>query len=355
MGAEIISDVYDLTGDINDSGLTYTEELNTVGSLEFTLPLDHSIVTTDNFDVGRREVYLYRNDGTGEQRVFGGRLWTVDVDGWEGRFICYDFLHDLERRIIHDDYAQTSRDMYDIVWDLISATQARTNGGLGLTRDFTTLGKSRKFVVCMEERRTILDALTELASSKASFDFRVAPDKKVQLYADHRGTESVVTFNDANMGRFRHQRDATNMETVVAAIGPKEDCDIPSLYESTSSNTATYGVLDGTIDDEDIEDDNVREDTADEQLRLNEVPRLQPDVTLETPLQERLVQVGSGYDIQFNDVGVGDVVGVSTVSVTGDVGGFRDFNGSFRVLKKTVSVQKMGIERVDFGLDQVIL
>lgn len=354
LGAEIIPDVFELIGDINNSGLTYTEELNGVGTLEFTLPLDHSSVTTDNFDIGGREMYLYRNGGSGEVLVFGGKLWTVDIDGLTGRFLCYDFSHDLERRIVHDDYATQERDTFDIVWDLVTDTQNRPDGALGITRDFTTRGHDRRFVVCVEERRTVLDCIQELSGAKQSFDFRVSPDKKLQLFSDHRGIDTIVTFNDENMSEFRHQRDATNIETVVAAIGPIDDCSTPSVYETTSPSITKYGVLDGTVENDQIRDDDIREDTADKQVRENTVPRFQPDVTLETPLQDWNVDTATGYDVQFEDVNVGDTAGVSTSDAYGVVGGFRNFNQTFRVVSKTVDVKRIGFETVTFGLDQIL-
>jgi hypothetical protein len=342
LGTVILADFLDTIGVLGDADLVFNEVLNQDGSLEFSLPIDHNLVTTDNFAVGRRELHLYRNDVL----VWGGKLWTADVQGWEVRFIGYGWEHDLGKRVIGADYAVTDTDQFDIVRALVDATQVTSS--LGLTHyNLADSTITRKFVVCVEQRRTVRDAINELSAAQNGFDYAVTADKKLRMWYPRRGDATTVVFGDSNMATFRYEVDGDGVLTAVGILGPDEECGTPSLYVAGGVDV-DYGLIEGTADDGDILDDDLREQTAEELLRINTLPRFQPDVSIETALQEVLTAESVG----FNDVRVGDTITVETTR--GAAGGFGYLNMVFRVVSRRVHVKAPGFETITYGLDQTV-
>jgi hypothetical protein len=353
LGSVILTDFLMTTGTFAESELTYTNELNGWGSLEFSLPLDHAIVTRDNFKLGAREVHLYRN-GT---LVWGGKLWKASVSEWEVRFLCYGWGFDLERRILTADYAQNSKDQFGIVRDLIGetspGTQSLTNGDLGIrfwSNSEVSSAPARRFVVCYDERRTVADALNELAAPRNGFDWEISPDKIMTLYSPQKGsTTTVAAVGADNIDDFSYEEDATEMLTDVGAVGPSDQCAIPDLYV-TYDGTArtTYGRLEGTADDAtDIEDKDRREKMADRMLQASKEPLFQPSISFSTDLQ-----AVADDAVGFNELALGDTMTVETTR--GQVGGYGYVNKGFRVINRQVTVSIPGVEHVQYGLDAVV-
>lgn len=350
LGTEIISNVLATVG-VPEGGnqLSYTHRLNDHGTLEFQLPIDHAQVTKANFAVGARELHLYRNDGTGEQLVWGGRLWTADVQGWFVRFIGYTWYYDLRRRDIVADYSATNKDQVTIVRELVDASQARTNGQLGITHyDASVSGTVRDFTVCAEERRKITDVIEDFAAADDGFDFDITPDKKLRFWSPRRQSASGLTFSGEAAGPgqvtdFGYQMDGSELATTIANVGPDEDCAEPDIVTASDSTAeTTYGILDASIDAQNVLDPDQRQGMADEELRNRKVPRLQPTVRIPT---------GLGTD-QYKNYDVGDTVTITTSR--GAAGGFGHFSQLFRVLERHFDVSSPGFEVTSLGLDQVV-
>ena len=354
LGAEIISDVFDTVGTpARALPLSWTEVLNGEGTCEVWLPIDHASVTRANFAVGNRELHVYRDDGNGEVLVWAGRLWAVDVQDWFVRMLGKGFYHDLSRREIVSDYtsrisAGVFKDQLTIVRDLINATQALTDGGLGFTHnDLSVSGVTRKLIVCAEERRQISDVIEELASADDGFDFAVLPDKRVRLWYPRRGQVNTgLTFSASdNVSEFRYQEDAEEMANDVAVVGPQENCEVPDVTSAVDTTSrSTYGVLHASESAEFVDDETLRQGQADEMLRERKDSRLQPDVQVPTQLSDAV----DFYDYQLGDT-------VTVVATRGEVGGFGQFNQAFRIVGRRVDVTNYGLENVTLSLDRNLL
>lgn len=353
LGAVIIEDVLGTVGVLEVAPrLMFTDVLNTWGVCEFTLPIDHASVTRANFALANREVHVYRNSVF----VWGGKLLHAGVDEWGVRFRAHSWYWDLAaKREVEDDYASQpvgTKDQFDIVRELVDLTQAEVGGGLGITHfDLLDSGVARRLIVCAEERRKVGDVIEELAGATTGFDFNISPAKVLRLYYPRRGvTVPVVTLNAAtNVSDFSYDEDATDLNTQMAGVGGQEDCTVPTIYVTTDAGAlATYGLLQDHINPEDRKDDTWLEASTDEALRISKVTRLQPRVALPTDLQEVVVD-----GVAYGAVEVGDEVTMQ--ASRGAVGGFGRFNQDFRVLSRTVEVARPGIEKITFGLDQVIV
>jgi hypothetical protein len=349
LGGVIIQDALSLIGVPEGSKLMFYNELRGHGKLEFSLPIDHPLVTVDNFAEGRREVHLYRNDVL----VFGGRIWASDVAGWSVRFTCYGWSFDLTKRERTTDYAQV-KDQLAIVRDLINDTQAEYP--LGLSHyDNSLSGVNRQVVICAEERLKIWDIIEDLASAEDGFDVAVLPDKRLRLWGNpannyRRGTATNVAFDGTeNLSSLALIRDATQIATQVAIIGPasSSECSIPDVYvREDATSKSVYGLLQES-DSSDIVDAVLREKIADEWLRNARGPILQPRLSIETSLQD-----ATANGVAWEDYDVGDTVTIETSR--GTPGGFGYLNQAFRIISKGATVDANGVETVDLELDSAV-
>jgi hypothetical protein len=331
-------------------GLRWSEVLNDAGALEFSLPIDHALVTKSNFAVGQREIHLFRN-GT---LVWGGKLWTADVQGWWVRFVARSWYWDLTRREVRTDYSTTQyanhkRDQFDIVRDLVGGpgltggTQAETDGGLGITfwSNAQNSGTERRVVICTEEKRKVSDAIEDLASAKDGLDFAVLPDKTFQLWSPQRGSTPGLTFDGSSgITDFGYQDDASDLNTEVSAVGSKQDCAEPFVQTVHDDAARTiYGLLQDSVDVQHFDDDAHALAVAQEALDESKAPRLQPRFAVPLALAGPTL---TAYNI-------GDTITVTTARGPSD--GFGNFSAAFRVLGRDVSVSAPGYEVVVLTVD----
>lgn len=349
------------TGVPERQGLTFTEELNGHGSIEFTLPIDHADVTTDNFAVGERELHLFRTPNGGvETLVWGGKLWIAEVNDWEVRFEGYGWLFDLERRYVNGDYAEV-KDQFGISNDMIQYTQGRAgnpwsqpaDADIGISIEAGSSGVTRKAVVCIEERQTIMDVIKDLSGALHGFDFEITPNKVFKNYYPFRTRATTVMFDGAeNIFRYGLTKDATELTTDVWAVGEDEDCAIPTMYRTFDSDArTTFGLLEGQADFESgsrgkDKEQALLEEVANEQLRVGKDPRFQPEFIVPTPLQDDTT------GIEFGDVIVGDAVSLQVTR--GAETGFGHFSRAFRVVGRTVGVMPNGLEAISYQLDSTL-
>ena len=346
LGAEIISDVLGTIGGFEGSVLMYTETLNAPGTLEFSLPIDHSSVTTSNFDVGNRELHLYRD----EQLVWGGKLWAADVAGWEVRMIGNGWWYDMSRRILPDDFAQHQFDQFKIVRDLVAATQAQESLGIS-NYDSAMSGVTRNMIACIEQRQDVDSIVQKFCDARHGMDFAVTPDKKLRLWSPERGNNSGLTFTGDNMKMFSYGIDGSDLSTEVGTVGTaKNECKVPPLYTVEDATARShYGLLQSTLSSDlnDKADDDFINARLDEELNISKVTRFQPTVQVEMALQDLVSD-----PIYYGAIDIGDKVGVSIDR--GAPGGFGHFTQDFRVVTMKTTVKQNGWEIMDYTLDQVI-
>lgn len=358
LGDVILEDVMGSTGTLPGAVLDWHQVLNEgQGSpiaLEFELPVDHTLVTPDNFKCGAREIHLYRND----ELVWGGKLWVAQVNRERVRFIANSWWFDLldKRKIVAPaggpDYA-VKKNAMAIVREIIDATQSLTGGDLGITHyNLSESGPDRQIIVCAEERKTVGELIQDLSSGINGFDFEISPDKVFRMWQPRRGVVTTVTFNDTNLHEFSYEVDGTQIVNSVGVTGTSEDCNRPSLAVSQDSASITeLGLLEGDADAaSDIVDQFLLEEIADEHLRNHKTPLLQPSFTTQTPLQDMIID-----NVEWDEIKVGDTVRVETTSgVLSVINGFHDMGANFRVLEKHFRVSQMGYEEIEYTVDSVV-
>lgn len=342
LGTPIISDVLAAGVPIDaDAAGRWSRTLNAAGTLEFSLPIDGC--TPEDFDPGKRELHLYRDDGSGERLVWAGHLWTADVAAPWVRFLGMGFYEALRHREISDDFYRHAAEQRGIAWDLIDYTQGQTDGGLGIVRA-SAAGSAitRTVTYCAEERQVIADAIEDLAAADDGFDFDIGPDKVWRTWSPLRGTDrtaDVVLDTRNTIVDLSYTVDATQVENDVAGIGAKGDCEpIHFVRAVDTESRAAYGLMQGAIQRSDIkQDDDLIDSLAAERLSLLKGARKQPVVKCFQGLVNK-----SPLDGDFDN---GDVIGVRASW------GYASFGEAFRLMSYAVSFDRLGHEFIELTLD----
>lgn len=363
LGTVILDDVFGRTGVPEESNppLRFTEALNGIDAIEFVLPTDHADVTWgagNNFDSGARELHLYR-DG---EMVFGGYLWGHRIESRQAiRFYGLGWASRLRKReitekhlFLPDDpdpgidhpfvYVEDEADQANIPYILISYTQDKAYGNLGIWRTGTNAsnatGVRRKVAYCSWEHRKILPTIDDLAGAMNGFDWEISPLKEFLVHYPTKGSVLSVTLDaDTNIPDVSWQEDAYE-DTVSKfyGLGPCGTCDGTTRIKSDSSTPALerFGLLEDS-DRWEIKDEDHLQDLTDEQLRVRKVPRFQPNMTVFSALP------GAP---DWTEYGVGDWLPVTSASKPALA-----FNKVCRILSKTTEVFANGFEVASVTLD----
>lgn len=323
----------------------WTKNINAPGAIEFSLPADDALVTMANFAEGKREVHLYRNDGSGEVLWAAGRLWTSDMQDWGVRFAAEGFYSTLRRREFTDDEQWIDVEQHDIAWNAIAYTQAKANGNLGITRhDSVPTGFPRTLLVCAEERRSPADIIEEMAAFDDGFDFDVGPDKVFRIWSPRRGGVSAAVFRTTEVETLTFQRDALSVSSSVSGLGKVEQCE-PVFQDVVSDATALsgFGLLQSTVSRPDFNEENdhgldMLQSLMREELRTHKTPRFQVTVTYYPEVAGP----------QVDDYEVGDTARFISSR------GFATFDQYFRIVSIECSVGVMNREHVTVTADSVI-
>lgn len=327
-----------LVADLPVETLEYSTVLDSPGSCSVDLLLDQAAATMANLPAGGAQLEVSR----GGTPRWGGWVWSsqaslesqrvsLSADGWTSR---------LRHRVFDDSRAFFGAEQFNIAWSLIDYTQAKANGGLGITRDGGEVpsGITRKRLYCCHERVTILDALEELAFADDGFDFEVTPAKVWKVYYPRRGTASSHVFSTgtgpgvSNVWGLSLDIDGSELVNNVGVMPQNDVCTDIEVLTNSGSITA-YGLMEETLTSDAKHVDDRRAEGR-EYVRMRNQPRwslsiVTPDVPWDSP----------AYDI-------GD-----TVTVDADVG-FATINQAFRVMSWRVQVQE-GQEQVQLFLDSV--
>ncbi|WP_406735346.1 hypothetical protein OG508_28035 [Streptomyces sp. NBC_01108] len=240
------------------SDVTYSTELNGIGTLRATIPYTDETAPLDPeaaSQPGRTALYVDR-DGV---IVWGGIIWTRQPNGARSKEIqAAEFLSYYQHRyvkttlstdtsaILNTAYVPSGQRLYTdqkyIAWSLLTYANAQTGGNPKINVDALTApahGITRNVSYFGFERPEIYKSLTELASADDGFDFGIevgwtsaannqAPTRyrRVKTWYPHRGrtaNESGLVFVKGGQGAsilsYDWPEDGTASATEVSALG----------------------------------------------------------------------------------------------------------------------------------------
>lgn len=242
------------------SGVTYSTELNGIGTLsavvpyaDDTLPLDPEAATVP----GRTSLYVDR-DGV---IVWAGIVWTREIVKGGKAIQAAEFLSYYTRRyvkttlstdtslLLDTDYVPDGQRLYTdqkyIVWSLLRYAHAQPNGDIGISTSLLTApahGVARTISYFGFERPEIYKAISELASADNGFDFGIEVG-----WNPVANNNPPTRYRRARTWFPRRGRTAAQSGLVFVKGGPGSsilDYDWPE--DGTASATEVSAVGDGT-------------------------------------------------------------------------------------------------------------
>jgi len=217
--------------------LQFEVGFNGTTGIRWSTPLYHELVSMTTIRAGLHEVWVMRNGVC----VAAGPLWDISVSTDSRSLSCSaQSLEDyLDVRLIQDvDYSVI--DQVNIAWDLISDSQARTDGALGIVSGTLGTGVTRSISWTTYDCKYILEAIQDFAELDDGFDFWINPVTRAfnAIYprpATDRGLHLVYPQHISSYA-LNIQGKYTRNRVVVQGPDPSYDVGI------NTTNRALYGL-----------------------------------------------------------------------------------------------------------------
>lgn len=253
--------------------------LNKSGDASFELQPTDLKATGDLFQVGSKELYIYRAG----KLIWGGELVSRRVDLSDGRETMVvnakGFFDLLSKKVIGSPLASlsySSQDAGDIAWDLIDRSQTGTNASFGITRGShpTTKNRDRTY----DDFITVKDAILGLASTniKDGFDFEIDANKQFNIFYPKGMQKSDIIFEwGRNITSFSEVQDASNMANQIIGIGAGVGSDLlTSTRNADATVQSNYKIRQKTISRKEVSVSATLQDHTDNELALNQVQQV---------------------------------------------------------------------------------
>ncbi|WP_322767689.1 hypothetical protein [Frankia sp. Cr1] len=211
--------------------------------------------------------------------LFRGRLGSRDDEGDPDSHTVTtswaDYRAILDRRQLYDDdpFAYPSADQADIVWGLISATQARAGGNLGVVRGIGQITSVARTDVIYEAGAKIGESIDSLAKLEFGFDWDITPaaDPRIHthtldIWSPYRGADrGVVLDYGALVTKFSRRVDPAGYSNAVRAAGGGDTVD-PVIVQAPDLATRPEGRWDLAVNASELGSDADLEAAANQAL-----------------------------------------------------------------------------------------
>src|SRR5580765_3055871 len=335
----VVTDLNDVElAEVPAQNPTWSDVLNESGACSFAMPARHPLCNRTLFALNKAGLHIYYDQAL----IWGGHLYNAQGNA-EGdvRFGFSSYFERVKRRYVDVSQRWTNTDISDIAWGLISFTQGKTNGNLGMNWSrgaSVTTGSFKDAAYPFWERKSIGDAIIDLSELSNGFDFDVTPFKVFRVYYPSRGSVLTIPMEyGKNIQTFALTEDGTDTANTYSAIGAGDGKNTCIAVAGAPTQQAAYGLLEDSESFSDITHFSPLQDAATEGLRAEKDPRIQPSVTL-WPTPEPL-------PTQFN---VGDRLPV----ICND--GYYNFNQTLRIISKVVAMSNEGRAAITYQFDDLI-
>lgn len=315
---------------------SWVEDLRQPGTGTFQVNTD--ALTADikarllDLSLAPMEVWVYRND----TKVFAGPVVSGSIDGGVITLTARDLLLYLAYMVVPTDKTWAAVEQADIVAEMVDDWQALTYGDFGIdTSSISATGTTRTLTIMgATEFPVVLDEALRLANSANGFDIHVDPTTRALVIdSPSRGTDlSASVFLERGLASpqtvFSVAPGLVASELYAVGTGPGTDA-----LTATVSDTglrAAFGRVGAAMRFDPVADQGLLDDLAayESGLRGTHFFQVSPG---------ELLPVSDG---RYEDFGVGD-----TVTYSFDAG-LGLYTGSFRVTRRSVSVDADGTEKM---------
>ncbi|WP_272499194.1 hypothetical protein [Actinomadura litoris] len=209
----------------------YTAKLNEPSEMAFTIDAEHPQAAEVRGLL--KDVHLLFTDSSGTTTILdrgrvAQRTHTFGESSIFAAITCLDYRAILARRFLWSDatLTYTAMDPAEIAWSLISYTQGKTNGTLGISKGWS--GTSPTGVVLDERTFEVGDAIgqriQELSERVDGFDWDITPTSasglRMDVWAPDRGVDrGVVLQRGGLMATATREEAATDYANAIRYTG----------------------------------------------------------------------------------------------------------------------------------------
>lgn len=248
--------------------------------MRFTMALDSlNELTTEDIYPARTEIVLWR-DGV---KIFCGPLWDLNISSGERtvKLIAADLSSYFEKRAMQDKETLTGT-YGNIAWNLISESQARVNGGLGITRGTAVPSNAPSGSYTVKKGQYLNDALEEIYDGNNGFDWVITADRVYHQFYPRLNSRAPVRLEyGGNIQSYSDTIQGKYIGNHVRTIG--KDGIISSPAVDTVSQ-AEYGLMDYVGEQTGLFNINLLNAHNAQSLDDRRVPRRAPSITLNSTL-----------------------------------------------------------------------
>lgn len=241
---------------------------------------DLNMLTTDDIYPALTEIIVYR-DG---EKVFCGPLWDLTISSTEHTVKCVagDLSSYFEKRTIPVDQ-KLSGSYGDIAWTMITQSQSRTGGALGITRGTTVGGGAPSGTNFKLTAGKYLNEIHEdLSDGKNGFDWTITPDRVYHQYYPRLNSRANVRLEyGGNIKSYSDQIHGKYMGNSLRTVG--KDGVLSDVVVDTNSRTK-FGLMDHLAEQTGLSNINLLNDHNARQLDLRRVPYQSPGIVLNSTL-----------------------------------------------------------------------
>ena len=192
----------------------------------------------------RNRVYLYANDGSGEQEVFRGFIWTCGsghtLTDKTVKVVCYDqliFMQKSDEALFYPEGKSTKAIFSEVC----------SKWGISLSYGYQSITHSK--LVLRGKLSDIMTAdVLDLVKDRSGKKYVILSKKDVMYVSGLGQNSTVYRFNSSeNAIRTYAEQTMEGMVTKVVILGKAEKDNRPPVEATISGDTATYGTLQETI------------------------------------------------------------------------------------------------------------
>ena len=328
------------------TSINFIEELNNGGSAQLTLDYvaveaiadKYGITAQDLLTATFRELQIKLEDTIIWLGVISEYDWSKSADGTYSLTVAAVDYFSLfqKRRTGLTDVVFTAVDPSTIPWSLINTSQALAHGSWGITLGSTaSTGLTASMTYKNAEIKTEISNLSNY-KQLGSFDFDIDYTKKFNVYYPSKGAvRSEIVLDDNNILASSVKTPVVlSLTNSVFVIGQGVNNDQATANrKAADADIAAYSLLEDTISDNNVSDQNVLNSLGDRAISLNKLPTYGRQISLKH----------AGDDPLLTSYSVGDylVVNIPEQSIN---------YANWRVRKRTVDIDNAGMITVQDDL-----
>lgn len=208
----------------NFTDLKFNHALNRESDCNFKISLSDPKANSAMLQVGRREVFIYRQEDGTATKVWAGIM--VNISGSLSEqddkitVSALGYLSLFKQRVLTADRSFTATDAGLIAWTLIDESQSQTDGNFGITQGTieTSVDRDRNY----DKYQNIYDLIVQLSEVENGFDFEITNAKEFNIYYPYRGddlSENQILEWGKNIKSISFAYDFTDPANEVIVLG----------------------------------------------------------------------------------------------------------------------------------------